>query len=314
MSRSERAAVLALVLAAAPAQAGNYGLGRDATPQEVAEWDIDVRPDGQGLPKGRGSVSEGEGLYEAKCSTCHGTFGESAEFMALSGGERSVGSKLNYATTLWDYINRAMPFTTPKALTADETYALTAYVLNLNNVLPADAVLDQDSLPKVKMPNRDAFTRNHGMGSVRGKPDVNNTACMKDCEKEVKITSELPPNFTQQLYGDISVQFRGLATMNQGGAHAVKTAAAVPAPAPAKLAQQHACSACHGIANRIVGPGFREVAAKYQGQADAPAKLFAKLKSGGSGVWGSVPMPSQAHVPEADRKALIDWILSAAPE
>lgn len=313
--------IAVLALGSWPALAADHGLGRPATPAEIAEWDIDVRPDGQGLPKGRGSVAEGQEIYDAQCASCHGTFGESNQYMALAGGvgslatnspQRTVGSKLNHATTLWDYIYRAMPFAAPKTLTAGQVYALTAYVLNLNDLLPADAVLDQDSLPKVKMPNRDGYTRDHGMGRADGKPDVRNLRCMKDCEKEVRVASELPPDFTRQFYGDVSREFRGLASMNHAGAPAV--AAAAPAASGMKLAQQHGCAACHGLANKIVGPGFREIAARYQDQADAAERLAAKLAAGSSGAWGAIPMPPQGHVPETDRGALIQWILAGAPE
>ncbi|MEQ1437921.1 c-type cytochrome [Fontimonas sp. SYSU GA230001] len=325
MSRSELAAALLALTAAVPAGAANYGLGRAATPAEIAEWDIDVRPDGQGLPRGSGSVADGQMLYDDKCAVCHGTFGEGGQYMALAGGVgslktdtpmRTVGSKLNYATTLYDYIYRAMPFTAPKSLTPDQTYAITAYVLHLNDILPADAVLDQDSLPKVQMPNRDGYTRDHGMGSVTGKPDVRNTLCMKDCEKTVEITSQLPPNFTAQMYGDVSKDFRRYAGYASAAEAAGDSGAKKDAATSAgfKLAQQHGCLACHGIANRIVGPAFHDVAAKYKGQAGAAAALLDKLAKGGAGNWGPVPMPPQTGVAEADRQALIDWVLHGAPE
>ena len=129
MSRCCRAALflaaLPLVAAAAPL---HYGFGQPATAQEIAGWDIDVRPDGKGLPKGRGSVAEGQAIYDEKCASCHGTFGESNSYLQLAGGvgslatdqpTRTTGSKLNYATTLWDYINRATPFNAPQTLTPD---------------------------------------------------------------------------------------------------------------------------------------------------------------------------------------------------
>jgi S-disulfanyl-L-cysteine oxidoreductase SoxD len=181
--------------------AQKFGFGQPATPEEIAGWDIDVRPDGTGLPSGRGSVAAGQKTYDDKCADCHGTFGESNSYMQIAGGVgtlgsdqplRTTGSKLNYATTLWDYINRAMPFAAPKTLTPDEVYALTAYVLNLNDILPADAVLDQRSLPLVIMPNRDGMTTAHGFMRLEGKPDTGNVACMKNCAAEVRVTSEMP--------------------------------------------------------------------------------------------------------------------------
>jgi mono/diheme cytochrome c family protein len=201
-------------ISAAPLQ---YGFGKPASPKEIAGWDIDVRPDGTGLPRGRGSVADGRGIYDAKCASCHGTFGESNSHLQIAGGVgtlgtdqpvRSTGSKLNYATTLWDYINRAMPFDAAQTLAPDEVYALTAYVLNLNDILPADAVLDQDSLPKVKLPNRDGFTTDHGFMRRDGKPDTRNTACMTNCAAEVRLSSEMPDHARDQ-HGNIAEQVRG---------------------------------------------------------------------------------------------------------
>ncbi|SFF45820.1 sulfur dehydrogenase subunit SoxD [Fontimonas thermophila] len=331
MSRSELHVLwVAAVLASATtsvALAKDYGLGRPATPAEIAEWDIDVRPDGQGLPRGRGSVAEGQVLYDEQCASCHGTFGEGGPHMALAGGVgslktatpmRTIGSKLNYATTLFDYIYRAMPFHAPKSLTIDQTYAVSAYVLHLNDILPADAVLDQDSLPKVVMPNRDGYTRDHGMGSVNGKPDVHNTLCMKSCEKTVEITSQLPPGFTEQVYGDVSKHFRRYSAFpgagEAGGSASAQEKSAGGKSQGLQLAQQHGCMACHGLANRIVGPGFSEIAARYQGQADARTMLMDKLVKGGAGNWGAVPMPPQTAVPETDRQLLVEWILRGVPE
>jgi cytochrome c551/c552 len=308
--------------------AADYGLGRPATATEIAGWDIDVRPDGEGLPPGHGSVAEGEKIYAQKCASCHGDFGDNPQYAQLAGGVGSltssapvwtVGSALNYATTLFDYINRAMPFPNPKSLTPDEVYALCAYILNLSNIVPSDAVLDQKTLPQVKMPNRDGFTTKHGLGSVKARSDIRVAACMRDCAKQVKIVSELPAGFTEKFFGDISQEFRGLNTMNQTGEPqwvrvALNESANAP-PSAYALAQKNGCTACHALDHKIVGPAFRDVAAKYKGDVRALQKLEAKVRNGGAGVWGVVPMPPQTQVSQGDLQAILKWVLdgTAAP-
>ncbi|MGB2816602.1 MAG: c-type cytochrome [Burkholderiaceae bacterium] len=326
----------------AAAEGGRYGLGRAATPQEIAGWDIDVRPDGHGVKKGKGSVADGQDLYDAQCASCHGTFGESNRYMPIAGGVkpedlktgrasalarpdgmRTVGTKLNYATTLWDYINRAMPWTNPQSLTPDQVYAITAYVLHLNEIVAADFVLSDQNITKVQMPNRNGMTTDHGMLSVKGKPDVQGSSCMKDCVKEVKVTSELP-EFARNQHGNLAEQKRPLGptrgidtTRYDPSATAAKAApvavAAAPAAAdPKALVTKNACTACHGMTNKVVGPGFTEVAAKYQGKADAEAYLVKKIKSGGEGVWGAVPMPPQATLKDDEAQVIARWIAAGA--
>jgi len=172
------------------ADESKYGFGRTATQEEIAGWDIDIRPDGQGLPAGSGSVADGEGLYEAKCASCHGLFGEGeGRWPVLAGGEgtlaherpeKTVGSYWPYASTLWDYTRRAMPFTAPQSLTADETYAITAYVLYLNEIVDEEFVLSKENFSTIKMPNEPNFFEDD-------RPDVKNTACMKDCKDPASI-------------------------------------------------------------------------------------------------------------------------------
>jgi len=188
----------AMVLTAPPALAdearsvGSYALGRTPTAAEIEGWAIAVRPDGQGLPAGKGSVDQGAEVYADQCAACHGTFGEGeGRYPKLAGGslkgerpEPTVGSYWPYATTLWDYINRAMPFPAPHSLTADQVYAITAYILNLNNLVPNDFVADRSSLPKVKMPNHDAFIWKDP------RPDTTSKACMTNCVDPAKVRIE----------------------------------------------------------------------------------------------------------------------------
>jgi cytochrome c len=188
----------ALVMAGVLARAneahppGYFGYGRAPTQAEIDGWAIAVRPDGQGLPPGKGSVNEGADLFADQCAACHGTFGEGeGRYPKLAGGslkgerpEPTVGSYWPYATTLWDYINRAMPFPAPHSLTADQVYAITAYVLNLNNLVPNDFVADRNSLPKVKMPNHDAFIW------TDPRPDTAARECMTNCMDPAKVKVE----------------------------------------------------------------------------------------------------------------------------
>lgn len=195
-----RSALLAgglLVAGAATAadSVGHWGWGSEATPEQIAGWDIDVRPDGTGLPPGEGSVEDGEWLYEEKCASCHGSFGESVRgYPALAGGQgsltdprpkKTIGSYWEYASTLWDYIHRAMPFTQPESLEDDEVYAITAYVLYLNDIVEDDFVLTRDNLTSVAMPNAGNFIPDP-------RPDTGNKRCMRRCKdpEQIAVLSE----------------------------------------------------------------------------------------------------------------------------
>jgi S-disulfanyl-L-cysteine oxidoreductase SoxD len=172
MSTRERHAAIALLFIGASAfpagkaAGGRHGLGKPIAEEDVLPWNIDVRPDGAGLPAGRGTAAQGKEVYVAKCSTCHGEKGEGSPMDRLVGGAgtlatekpvKTVGSYWPYATTLFDYVRRTMPFTDPQGLSADETYAVTAYVLFLNGIVEESTVLDARTLPAVAMPNRGGF-------------------------------------------------------------------------------------------------------------------------------------------------------------
>ena len=149
----------------APAQVPQFG--QPIAPADIAPWDISIGPDGAGLPAGSGTAIQGEAVYAAKCQACHGEKGMGRPFDALVSGfgslaagespVKTVGSYWPYATTLFDYIRRAMPFPETKSLTDDEVYAVSAYILNLNGIVGTDEVVNAQSLPKVKMPNRNGF-------------------------------------------------------------------------------------------------------------------------------------------------------------
>jgi mono/diheme cytochrome c family protein len=158
--------VMAGMVRAEDFQPTGYGFGRPATDAEISAWNIDVSPTGEGLPPGRGTVKEGARVYAKKCASCHGPTGTEGPNDRLVGGQgtlatarpvKTVGSYWPYATTLYDYVHRAMPFTAPQSLTPDEVYAVVAWILNRNGIIPEDAVMDANSLPQVQMPNRKGF-------------------------------------------------------------------------------------------------------------------------------------------------------------
>jgi mono/diheme cytochrome c family protein len=160
--------------------------GKPVSEADLAAWNIDIRtPDGQGLPAGRGSVAQGRQVYAAKCVACHGVDAKGgAVYGTMVGGIGSFkgaprvltpGSMYPYAPILFDYMRRSMPMDRPQTLTNDEVYALSAYLLNLNGLVPADAVMDAQSLPRVQMPNRDGFL-------IDDRPDTQAARCMANCK------------------------------------------------------------------------------------------------------------------------------------
>jgi S-disulfanyl-L-cysteine oxidoreductase SoxD len=176
-------AVLALVCATQAHAQSRYGVGRPATPAEIAGWNIDIDRYGNNLPPGNGSVSHGHEVFDQQCAACHGAKGEGGVGDRLVGGQgtlatpkpvKTVGSYWPYAPTLFDYIRRAMPQNAPESLSNNDLYAVSAYILNLNGLLPADATLDARTLSAIKMPNRHMFVDDP-------RPDVKNPACMRSC-------------------------------------------------------------------------------------------------------------------------------------
>jgi cytochrome c len=343
MSRFSKTALalFIVVVAASPARAlDDFGLGRTATSAEVKAWDIDVRPDFAGLPKGSGSVSDGEAVWEGKCATCHGTFGESNKFFSpLIGGVtkediktghvaslkrpdypgRTTFMKVATVSTLFDYIRRAMPWNAPKTLSNDQVYAVLAYMLNLSEIVPDDFVLNDQTIRDVQklMPNRDGMTYNHALwpsAALSGKPlkpDANAQPCMKNCKDKVEIASVLP-DYALPSHGNIADQNRRVGPVRgQTTGPSAADGAAAKHPAAA-LADSSGCLACHAVDSKLVGPSYAEVAQKYRGQ-DVATKIAKKIREGGEGVWGDVAMPPMPDIKDDDLKALVAWILDGAP-
>ena len=328
------------------------GIGRDATVKEVQAWDIDVRPDFKGLPPGSGSVAKGQEIWEGKCATCHGIFGESGEFFnPIIGGvtpkDMETGHVANLVTpgypgrttfmkvptisTVWDFIRRAMPWTEPKSLSPDDVYAVLAFMLNLNGMVPDDFVLNEKTMRDVqaKLPNRNGMTTDHALwpgNEFNGakKPDTHNVACMKDCAEQPKLTSSLP-EFARNAHGNLAEQNRMVG--EQFGADTTHPERALgERPQPVKLTEQeqasaaakkilgtlqkNGCTVCHGMTNKIVGPAYSDVAKKYAGKVEY---LIGKIKSGGSGIWGPIPMPAQT-LSDADAKAIATWLATGGPQ
>lgn len=360
--------VLPLLTAAQTSKFQN--IGRSATLQEIKAWDIDVRPDFKGLPKGQGSVKQGEVVWEAQCASCHGHFGESSEvFTPIAGGttpedmktgrvksllpganqpQRTTVMKLSTLSTLWDYINRAMPWNAPKSLSVDEVYASTAYILHLSNVLPADFVLSDSNIREVqaRLPNRGGMTTAHSLwpgkdlgGSI--KPDVQGSNCMRSCAVQTAVLSSLPEH-ARDAHGNLAEQSRalgasrGLETLGskerKTAENSPNNASNMPADesirgreAPENIAigvptlaqikpvlDKNACLACHGMSTKLVGPSLTHIADRYKTQSGAQNLVSGKIKNGGQGVWGAIPMPAQAlSLDEATQIA--KWLIGGMP-
>jgi mono/diheme cytochrome c family protein len=189
-------AVLAIAAVRAAEKPSKTGLGRPALPEEIAAWDTDVQADGRGLPSGRGTVKQGEEIYLARCASCHGEFGQGAgRWPALAGGQdslkadrpsKTIGSFWPAVAPLWDYTRRSMPWGNARSLSADETYAVVAFLLNLNDIVPNDFELNDKNLAAIKMPNVAGFFADDREISER--KFWNKNPCMKNCRDVPKIT------------------------------------------------------------------------------------------------------------------------------
>ncbi len=190
---------LAAMLIAGPLAAGPLGLGRPAAPDEIAAWNMDVRPDGQGLPPGQGSVAEGEELFNDICAACHGDFGEGLGlYPALTGGEgtltitvgrptKSIGSFVPHLSTIFDFIHRAKPFGDAQSFSDDEVYALTAYLLYLNDLVDEDFTLSHENFTSVHLPNENGFFPDDRAQTEV--PRFSEPPCMEACRDHTRVIS-----------------------------------------------------------------------------------------------------------------------------
>lgn len=258
---------------------GALGLGRLATPEEVAAWDIDVRPDGLGLPVGSGDVVTGEEVYLEKCAVCHGDFGEGAgRWPVLTGGmgsltserpEKTTGSYWPYLSTVYDYIYRAMPFTAPESLTHDETYAIVAYLMNMNDLVDDDFVLSNENFAELRLPNEPNFIDDDRATTeipVFTKAEV----CMENCKESVEITAhasvlDVTPEETAAKAAAKAEGAEAPQTAEATTETAAAEAPAEPAAEPAKA--EEAPAAAGGLDAALVAEGekvFKKCKACHQ--------------------------------------------------
>lgn len=289
----------AIVEPAAPSREGGYGLGREALPEEVAAWDFDVRPDGVGLPEGSGDVWTGEEVFVEKCSMCHGDFGEAVgRWPVLAGGwdtlenedpVKTIGSYWPYLSTVFDYVHRAMPFGEAESLSADETYAITAYLLYVNNLVEDDFELSHENFTEVRLPNEGGFFMDDRLETefpVFVRPEI----CMENCKETVEITMrasvlDVTPEESGVVEGDgAEAPAAEAPAAEEAVVEEAATEEAAPAAEPAEetaaldpaLVEEGAgvfrkCQACHqvgdGATNRV-GPELNGLMGRVVGSVD----------------------------------------------
>ncbi|NKX45740.1 c-type cytochrome [Roseibacterium sp. KMU-115] len=251
----------------APSREGGYGLGRTALPEEIAAWDIDIRPDGTGLPVGLGDVYTGEELFVDLCSACHGDFGEAVgRWPQLAGGYgtlesedpvKTIGSYWPYLSTVWDYVHRAMPYGSAQSLTDDEVYAIVAYLMYVNDMVDDDFELSNENFLEIAMPNEDNFFMDDRAETeytlFTGEP------CMENCRESVEITARATIlNVTPEQEAAAAAEAAAAEAAAAAEEAAVVEAAAeeavaeeAPGPDPALVAQGETlfrqCASCHQI-------------------------------------------------------------------
>lgn len=299
---------LASALIASPALAEKLGLGRTALPEEIAAWDHDVRPDGLGLPEGSGDAMTGEEVFSEKCAVCHGEFGEgSGRWPVLSGGfntlnradpVKTVGSYWPHYSTLWDYVHRSMPFGNAQSLTNDEVYAITAYILFVNDLVADDFVLSKDTFAEVEMPNAEGFVVDDR--DAVELPAFIREPCMENCKESVEIT--MHATVLDVTPGDATDDGAAPAAAAPEEAAAEATAEEAPAAeaeaveVDSELAEAGAkvfkkCAACHKVgegAKSAVGPALNGIIGRTAGTVEGFSYSPAMADAGSGGlVWNS---------------------------
>jgi S-disulfanyl-L-cysteine oxidoreductase SoxD len=288
---------LASLLMTTPAFAEPLGLGRTALPEEIAAWDIDIRPDGLGLPEGRGNAWDGMDLYEAQCAHCHGVFGEAVgNWPQLAGGfgtltdehpVKTIGSYWPFASTVWDYVNRAMPYGAAQTLEPDEVYAITAYLLYLNDLVDDDFELSHENFAEVRLPNEDGFYLDDRKESEW--PTFTQAPCMSDCipgEAQVTMRAavlDVTPDQDHSVLRD--------AAPDTAEAEVGSEAPAEPDPELVAAGERafRACAACHAVgegARNGVGPSLDGIVGSPAARADGFRYSPALTAAAGDGlVW-----------------------------
>ena len=296
---------------AAPAFADKLGLGRAALPEEIAAWDKDVSPDGTGLPEGSGDVATGEELFSANCASCHGEFGEGqGNWPKLAGGDgtladadplKTVGSYWPHLSTVWDYVNRSMPFGNAQSLTADEVYAITAYILYNNDLVEDDFVLSRENFAEFELPNAGGFILDDR--DTAELPKFIREPCMENCKATVEITMHASVLDVTPDTPDDEAAAPAAAEPAKAEAAPAPAAATAPAPAPAKVETAEAdhklveagekvfkkCAACHKVgdgAKNGTGPALNGIVGRTAGTVDGfkYSKPMADAGAGGL-VW-----------------------------
>jgi len=264
--------------------AGDYGLGRPALPEEIAAWDVKVMPDGRGLPEGSGDVWTGDEVFAEKCAVCHGDFAEGVgNWPKLAGGWgtldhedplKTVGSYWPYLSTVWDYVNRSMPFGDAQTLSADEVYAITAYILYSNNLVEDDFTLSHENFTEVEMPNADGFIVDDRAKTEY--PKWTGEPCMENCKDEVKITMrarvlDVTPDEEKAEAAPVEAETVAVAEATPEPEAEPEAPAVDPALVAAGEKVFKKCKACHQVgegAKNRVGPQLNGVMERAAGSVE----------------------------------------------